>query len=258
MPLRKNKPASSGTTPDEALIDKEKLPRHIAIIMDGNGRWAKQHGFTSRIRGHRAGIKAVRTTVESAAELGIKVLSLYAFSKENWQRPKREVSTLMHLLSRYIDVELKRLTKNDIRLVVSGEMKDLPEFVREKLRNAIRATGKNKHMALNLCLSYGARDEIIKAVRNIARQVQKEEIKPSQVTAKLFSQYLYHPELGDPDLLIRTSGEMRVSNFLLWQIAYAELYVTPVLWPDFRREHLVEAILAYQQRERRFGGVIER
>lgn len=241
----------------ERLINPQKLPQHIAIIMDGNGRWAKQHGFRSRVAGHRAGVKAVRETVTAAAELGIKVLSLYAFSKENWLRPRREVMALMRLLSSYIDKELPTLQKNKIKLVVSGDLEDLPDFVRKKILQTIKATADNQRMTLNLCLSYGGRDEIIYAVRQLAQQVQNGLIRPAQIDKELFSQYLYHPELGDPDLLIRTSGELRISNFLLWEIAYTEICVLPVLWPDFRREHLVQAILDYQRRERRFGRVPE-
>lgn len=241
----------------ESLIDPQRIPRHVAIIMDGNGRWAKLHGYRSRLVGHRAGVKAVRETVKAAAELGIKALSLYAFSKENWLRPRREVNALMRLLSIYIEKEVKTLQKNEIKLVVSGDIEDLPQFVREKLLKAIQATAGNQRMTLNLCLSYGGRDEIIYVIRQLCRQLQRGLITPGQITKELFAGFLYHPELNDPDLLIRTSGEMRISNFLLWQIAYTEIYVTPTLWPDFRRQHLVEAILEYQRRERRFGKVPE-
>ena len=238
-------------------VDPTKMPRHVAIIMDGNGRWARLHGFKSRIIGHRAGIKAVRGTVIAAAELGIQVLSLYAFSRENWSRPTREIGALMGFLSRYLDLELKRLQKNKIRFTVSGEINDLPEEIREKIRFTMKQTAGNDHMTLNLCLSYGGRDEIVHATRRIARLVKQDKIEISDITATLFSQHLYNPQLGDPDLLIRTSGEYRVSNFLLWQIAYTEFDITPVLWPDFRKEHLIEAILDYQRRDRRFGGVNE-
>lgn len=240
-----------------AEIDPQRLPRHIAIIMDGNGRWAKLHGFRSRVQGHRAGIKSVEEVVTASAELGIQVLSLYAFSKENWLRPKREVDALMRLLAQYLDREVKRLNKNDIKLVVSGDIEDLPPFVQEKVNQAIQSTANNKRMTLNLCLSYGSRDEIVRATRLISQQVLEGLLDPDDITKEIFSQFLYHPELGDPDLLIRTSGEMRLSNFLLWQIAYTEIYITSVLWPDFRREHLINAILDYQRRERRFGRVPE-
>ncbi len=260
MPSKKKEYRSpEKVTSDDARsdLDPERIPRHVAIIMDGNGRWAKAHGLKSRIQGHRAGIKSVRETVEAAAELGIKVLSLYAFSKENWLRPENEVNTLMKLLSRFIDKELQRLLENNIKLTVSGDIKDLPVFARDKINDAIKATAPKSHMTLNLCLSYGGRDEIVRAARRISRRVARGKIKPEQVDKELFAGFLYHPELGEPDLLIRTSGELRISNFLLWQIAYTEIYVTPVLWPDFRREHLVEALKDYQRRQRRFGKVIE-
>ncbi|MCD6384776.1 isoprenyl transferase [Candidatus Sumerlaeota bacterium] len=260
MPSNKKTQRPKKTSPvpkSESEIDPERLPRHVAIIMDGNGRWAKLHGYRSRIQGHRAGIKSVEAVVEASAELGIKVLSLYAFSKENWLRPRHEVNMLMRLLAQYMEKEVKRLNKNDIKLVVSGDIDDLPLFVREKVERVIQATVKNQRMTLNLCLSYGSRDEIVRATRLLCQQVLEGRLTPEKITKEVFAQMLYHPELGDPDLLIRTSGEMRVSNFLLWQIAYTEIYITPVLWPDFRREHLVEAILDYQRRERRFGRVIE-
>lgn len=256
--LKKKKHHANGIKQDTTTrpeLDPERMPRHIAIIMDGNGRWAKLHGYKSRIYGHRAGIKSVREIVEVAAEIRIKALSLYAFSKENWLRPRNEVLTLMRLLALYVEKELKRLLRNNIRLVVSGDIGDLPDFAVKKLQAAIQDTKQNTGMTLNLCLSYGGRDEIVHAVRRIAELVKKGELAPPDITRETVADFLYHPELEDPDLLIRTSGELRISNFLLWQIAYTEIYVTQVLWPDFRREHLLEAIFDFQHRERRFGKV---
>lgn len=244
---------------ERAVLDSlipERLPRHVAVIMDGNGRWAREHGFRERIHGHRAGIKAVRETTETCAEVGVKALTLYAFSKENWQRPKSEVTALMKLLEEFLIAEREGLMENEIRLVASGHVEDLAPNARAALEGSIGLTAHNTRMVLNLALSYGARQEIIDAVRQIAERCAGGELDPGSITDDLFSRCLYHPELGDPDLLIRTSGEMRISNFLLWQIAYTELYVTPVLWPEFRRRHLLEALVSYQQRERRFGKVL--
>ncbi len=238
-------------------IDPAKLPHHVAIIMDGNGRWAKQRGYLDRIRGHEAGIESVRVAVRACGELGVKALTLYAFSVENWKRPKREVDALMGLLKRFLRDEIPELNENNVRLVVSGRVNDLSEDVRAELSRTMEATSPNTGLVLNLALSYGGRAEIVDAVRAIVEDVQSGRLAPDNINEALFSQYLYHPELGDPDLLIRTSGEMRVSNFLLWQIAYTEFYVTPVLWPDFRRADLYRAILDYQRRERRFGEVKE-
>jgi len=244
---------------ERALLERlrsDRYPRHVAVIMDGNGRWAREHGFRERIHGHRAGIKAVRETTETCAELGIQALTLFAFSTENWQRPRKEIIALMRLLEEFLVAERPGLMENEIRLVASGHLDDLASDARRALEETIRLTQGNTRMVLNLALSYGARQEIVDAVRRIAESAAKGELDPESITPEVISQHLYHPELGDPDLLIRTSGEMRVSNFLLWQIAYAELYVTPVLWPEFRRRHLLEALLAYQQRERRFGKVL--
>ena len=255
--LKKKKHRDNGIKQDTSSpqLDPERMPHHIAIIMDGNGRWAKLHGYKSRIYGHRAGITSVKEIVEVAAELGIRALSLYAFSKENWLRPPKEVLTLMRLLALYVEKELKRLLKNNIRLVVSGDIEDLPVFAVKKLQAAMHDTQQNTGMTLNLCLSYGGRDEIVHAVKKIAERVKKGDLAPQNITRETIVEFLYHPELEDPDLLIRTSGELRISNFLLWQLAYTEIFVTPVLWPDFRREHLTEAILDFQRRERRFGKV---
>jgi undecaprenyl diphosphate synthase len=239
-----------------ALLATEKLPRHIAVIMDGNGRWAREHGYKERIHGHRAGITAVRETTETCAELGIAAATLFAFSKENWQRPKREIRALMQLLEQFLISERDGLMDNDIRLIASGHMEDLSEKAQNELRTTMQQTAGNRRMVLNLALSYGGRQEIADAARQLALRAVRGELDPNSISPDTISLALYHPELPDPDLLIRTSGEMRVSNFLLWQVAYTELYVTPVLWPEFRRRHLLEALLAYQQRERRFGRVL--
>lgn len=236
-------------------ISPHKLPRHIAIIMDGNGRWAKEHGFLQRIRGHEAGIDSVRIAVRACGELHLKALTLYAFSVENWQRPKRETDALMHFLERFLYNELEELQTNSVRLVASGRLGDLPADVQRALEHTMSATEHNTGLVLNLALSYGGRTEIVEAVQRIARQVKEGQLDWNAIDEQTIAQELYHPELGDPDLLVRTSGEYRVSNFLLWQIAYTEIYVTPVLWPDFRREHLYAAILDYEKRERRFGKV---
>jgi undecaprenyl diphosphate synthase len=249
------------TDAEEAVllqISPSELPRHVAIIMDGNGRWARQHGFMQRIRGHEAGIDSVRIAVRTCGELHLRALTLYAFSVENWQRPKTEVMALMALLEKFLRDEIPELNANNVRLVASGCLEDLPAKARVQLDGTMDATAGNNGLVLNLALSYGGRTEITAAVRHLARSVSKGMLRPEEIDEEMISQQLYHHELGDPDLLIRTSGELRVSNFLLWQIAYAEIYVTPVLWPDFRREHLYAAILDYQKRERRFGKVLNR
>ncbi len=233
-------------------IDKSRLPAHVAIIMDGNGRWARKRGGL-RIFGHQSAIKAVRDTVEGAAEIGLRYLTLYVFSTENWNRPKEEVWALMELLVDTIHKELPTLIKNDISLRSIGNKEFLPEKCRNTLEKAIAATSGNKQMTLTLALSYGSRNDITDAVKSIATQVASGEIKPSEITEKLLAQNLSTHDMPDPELLIRTSGEYRISNFLLWEIAYSEIYITPVLWPDFRREDLFAAISDYQGRERRFG-----
>jgi undecaprenyl diphosphate synthase len=239
--------------PDERLarqIARDRLPAHVAVIMDGNGRWAAQRHLP-RVEGHRAGIDAVRDTVETAARLGIGVLTLYAFSVENWKRPAMEVSTLMLLLKRYLRSELNTLLRNDIRFNVIGRHHELAVDVQEELQHAVDRTRGNHGMLFNLALNYGGRAEIIDAVR----RAMKAGVTPEQLDEQTFASFLYTAGQPDPDLLIRTSGEMRVSNYLLWQIAYAEIYVTETLWPDFRRHHLLEAVLAYQKRDRRYGGI---
>jgi undecaprenyl diphosphate synthase len=233
-------------------IDKEKLPRHIAIIMDGNGRWAKKKNL-NRISGHIKGVDAVREIVTACRELGIKVLTLYAFSIENWRRPKDEVAALMGLLMEYLFKEREEMVQNNIRLSAIGRIEDLPLEVQNTLRETSKKTEQCDGMILNLALSYGGRSEILHAVQGILSDFQKGKIKPEEVNLQRFSQYLWTRGIPDPDLLIRTSGEFRISNFLLWQIAYTELYVTETLWPDFDRKELLKAIAAYQSRERRFG-----
>ena len=241
--------------PDEALarqVNFEQLPAHVAIIMDGNGRWAAQRHLP-RVEGHRAGIESVRDTVETGARLGLKVLTLYAFSIENWKRPVSEVSTLMMLLKRYLRLELKTLLRNNIRFNVIGRPGDLAPDIREELDAAEARTAANTGMLFNIALNYGGRAEIIDA----ARRAIREGIPADELDENRFADLLYTQGQPDPDLLIRTSGEMRVSNFLLWQIAYSEIWVTDTLWPDFRRRHLLEAILDFQKRDRRFGGITE-
>jgi undecaprenyl diphosphate synthase len=233
-------------------IDQGKLPGHIAIIMDGNGRWAKKKNL-NRISGHIKGIDAVREIVTACRELGIKVLTLYAFSVENWKRPKEEVTALMGLLKEYLTKEGKEMVKNNIRLSAIGRIEDLPFDVQNTLKETIKKTESCSGMVLNLALSYGGRSEILHAVQSILADFQKGKIKPEEINPQRFSQYLWTQRIPDPDLLIRTSGEFRISNFLLWQIAYTELYVTETLWPDFDRKELIKAIADYQSRERRFG-----
>jgi len=235
------------------LIDQvnfDRLPVHVAVIMDGNGRWAAQRHLP-RVEGHRAGIDAVRDTVETAARLGIQVLTLYAFSVENWKRPAAEVGTLMLLLKRYLRSELNTLLKNNIRFRVIGRMEELAPDIQDELHLAIDRTAKNGGMLFNIALNYGGRAEIVDA----ARRAIESGVRPEDLDEERFAAFLYTARQPDPDLLIRTSGEMRVSNYLLWQIAYAEIYVTETLWPDFRRRHLLDAVLAYQKRERRYGGI---
>jgi undecaprenyl diphosphate synthase len=233
-------------------IDKENLPKHIAIIMDGNGRWAKKK-LLNRISGHMKGVDAVRQVVTACRELGIKILTLYAFSIENWRRPNEEVNALMGLLKDYLLKERGEMIKNNIRLSAIGRLEDLPPGVQATLQETIRLTKHCDGMILNLALSYGGRSEILHAVQGVLSDFEKKTIKPEEIDQERFSKYLWTWGLPDPDLLIRTSGEFRISNFLLWQIAYTELYVTETLWPDFNREELLKAIADYQSRERRFG-----
>ena len=238
----------------KARIDHSRMPRHVAIIMDGNGRWAQQRRLT-RVAGHREGIKSVRDIVEASAEIGLEVLTLYAFSTQNWSRPKREVNTLMNLLIRYLRREIPEMMENDIRLMAIGDIQGLPSNVQEMLAFAMEKTGGNRGLTLNLALNYGGQTEICHAARQIARKVREGLIRPEEIDEDLFSRHLYTAGLPEPDLLIRTSGEMRVSNFLLWQLAYAEFWITQTLWPDFRRAEFLQALIDYQKRERRFGRV---
>ncbi len=242
-------------SPEEALareVDFDRLPAHVAVIMDGNGRWAAQRHLP-RVEGHRAGIDAVRDVVETSARLGVEVLTLYAFSVENWKRPPAEVSVLMGLLKRYLRLELENLQANDIRFQVIGRPEDLPADVQRELDAGQERTSANGGMLFNIALNYGGRAEIVEAARRAIRQ----GLEPSELDEQRFGDLLYTAGQPDPDLLIRTSGEMRVSNFLLWQIAYAEIWVTETLWPDFRARHLLQAILDYQKRERRYGGITQ-
>ncbi len=237
-------------------IDKNKLPNHIAIIMDGNGRWAKQRGLI-RVIGHENGTKSVRKTVEACAELGIKNLTLYAFSTENWNRPKVEVQTLMKLLVKSLKKEIKTLQDNNIKLLAIGCLNDLPKKAHQELLDVIEKTQNNKKMTLTLALSYGSRKEIVNAVKELSVKVKNNIISPESIDESIINKHLYTQNLPDVDLLIRTSGEQRISNFLLWQIAYAELYFTDILWPDFKKENLYKALINYQKRERRFGKTSE-
>lgn len=237
-------------------IDKERLPGHVAIIMDGNGRWAKQKGMR-RVFGHQSGVKAVRDTAEAAAELGIKFVTLYAFSTENWKRPKYEVNALMELLVSTIHKEVKTLMKNKIRLQTIGNLGELPKNCYAELMEAIELTRNNDRMTLNLALSYSSRWEITEAVKQAASMAAEGKVRPGEITEEFVSSLLCTADMPDPELMIRTSGEHRISNFLLWQIAYAELYFTEKFWPDFRRDDLYDAIISYQGRERRFGQTSE-
>jgi undecaprenyl diphosphate synthase len=249
---------------EEIMMDEEELkakiqrlgnlPVHVAIIMDGNGRWAKARNL-DRVQGHREGINSVRAVVEAAGELGIEILTLYTFSKENWRRPKAEVSALWRLLLQTVRREVPELKKNNVRLRVIGVVDDLPRLVCEGINYAINELKENTGLLVNLALSYSSRLEITHAVQKIARKVMRGEINPFEIDEKVVAEHLYTGDLPDPDLMIRTSGEQRISNFLLWQLAYSEFYITNVLWPDFRKKEFYRAILAYQQRERRYGMV---
>lgn len=236
----------------EPSIDKERLPRHIAIIMDGNGRWAIRQN-KPRLFGHKVGAQSVQAVVETAREIGIEVLTLYAFSAENWNRPEQEVSGLMSILQNYLSAELSRMLTNKIRLCCVGDIDRLPRSTREQLQSVINATKGNSDLILNLALSYGARDELTQAARQLAADCLLGKLKPEEITSAHVEQKLYTAGLPDPDLLIRTGGEARLSNFLLWQASYAEICFTDVMWPEFRREQFLEAIRSFQQRERRFG-----
>jgi len=244
----------SAHVPHLSQLAKSVLPTHVAIIMDGNGRWAKQRNLP-RVEGHRHGVESVRTVVRAAGEAGIKYLTLYAFSVENWNRPKEEVDTLMKYLARFLKSELAELNRNHVKLETIGQIYRLPEFVQEQLEKTESALANNNGLTLILALSYGGRTEIVEAVRDIADEVKLGRIEPAEINEQVIGEHLYTRHYPDPDLLIRTSGEMRVSNFLLWQISYSELVVTPALWPDFRKPQFFEALEEYARRHRRFGGV---
>jgi undecaprenyl diphosphate synthase len=245
---------SSPSSVSPVELDTTKLPAHVAIIMDGNGRWAKKR-LLNRINGHEKGSDAVRTVVRTCREIGVSYLTLYAFSTENWQRPKSEVEALMTLLKNFLRSEQKEMVENDIRLRVIGQVDRLPGKVQEALHQSMSATKDNTAMTLILALSYGGRAEIIRMVQEVAKQVMVGQIDPNSITAELIADHLYTRDVPDPDLLIRTSGEMRISNFLLWQIAYTEIFVTPTLWPDFSRDELLQILKDYQDRDRRYGRV---
>ncbi|HET7707688.1 MAG TPA: isoprenyl transferase [Thermoanaerobaculia bacterium] len=253
-----SKLAEPGSIEESLLerIDFKRMPRHIAVIMDGNGRWAKSRNLP-RVEGHRAGITSVREIVETAARLELRVITLYAFSVENWKRPRYEVATLMLLLKEYLRKELATLMDNNIRFVPIGRVDGLDETVQRELRYAQEQTARNTGLLFQIALNYGGRAEIVDTVNRIMALLREREMSDAVIDEAFFSDHLYTANVDDPDLLIRTSGELRVSNFLLWQIAYAEIHVTKVLWPDFRRRHLFEAIIDFQARDRRYGGVEE-
>jgi undecaprenyl diphosphate synthase len=246
-----------GGSRDEALlaqIDWSRLPRHVAVIMDGNGRWAAQRG-QPRVAGHRAGVEAVRAAVDTGARLRLGALTLYAFSTENWKRPRLEVDALMRMLKRYLRIELDSIDRQNIRFQPIGRIEGLRDSVRRELQRAVERTSQNTGMVLSVALNYGGRAEIVDAVRDAVRALTAEGRAPEEITEEEIGRNLYTRGLPDLDLLIRTSGELRISNFLLWQAAYSEIYVTETLWPDFRRAEMLEAVIAYQRRDRRFGGL---
>ena len=238
------------------LIDLTNVPNHVAVIMDGNGRWAKGKGM-NRIFGHKNALTAVRETIESAAEIGTKAITLYAFSTENWRRPQLEVNALMSLLISSLNKELKTFQENEVKVNAIGNIKSLPEKAQKTLQEVRDKTQNNKRIVLTLALSYGAREEIVNTIKNISKKVVNNELSIEEIDEKIINNHLYTFNLPDVDLMIRTSGEQRISNFLLWQMAYAELYFTDILWPDFRKEHFYDAIIEYQNRERRFGKTSE-
>ena len=240
----------------DEIKQRGNLPRHIAIIMDGNGRWAKKRGLP-RVAGHRAGIQSVRKAVEFCGEIGVDYLTLYTFSTENWRRPKAEVSALMTLLVQTLNNEIEELNKKNVRLMTMGEIDLLPGKARDSFLEGIQKTKHNTGLTLNVALSYGSREEIVQAVRSIAEKVQKGELAPESIDQEMISRHLYTANMPDPDLMIRTSGEFRISNFLLWQLAYTEIRIFKTFWPDFNKKHLMEAIEDYQNRERRFGQISE-
>jgi undecaprenyl diphosphate synthase len=241
----------------KAGLDPENMPQHIAVIMDGNGRWARQQGFMTRVRGHEVGVEALRRITTASAELGLGYLTVYAFSTENWNRPKKEVDGLMNILMNSLEKELPVLQKNNVRLNAIGNIDSLPEKANKKLISVINATSSNDGLTLTLALSYGSQDEMVRAIRRVAQEVALGNLTPEQITEQHIEKHLFTAGMPNPDLLIRTSGEQRISNYMLWQLAYAEFYFTPVLWPDFDAEGLYEAIATFQKRERRFGQTSE-
>tara|TARA_B110000967_G_C18858489_1_gene548569 strand:+ start:352 stop:1098 length:747 start_codon:yes stop_codon:yes gene_type:complete len=237
-------------------INLDKIPKHIAVVMDGNGRWAKKHGYLRAI-GHKSGVKAVREIVQACDDIGVKYLTLYTFSTENWNRPKLEVNALMELMIDSLTKELEGFQKNNVRILTIGDLNELPSRCKKKFTDVVRKTEKNTGLNLVFALSYSSRKEIISAVKSIAENVLNNTLGLDDITSELIDQHLYTAAIPDPDLLIRTSGEKRISNFLLWQVAYSELHFTPVLWPDFKKDDLFTAVIDYQQRERRFGKTSE-
>ncbi len=252
--VRRDKNESERAEELGKAIDYDRLPIHIAIIMDGNGRWATRRGLP-RAMGHRAGVESLREIVKACSSLGIKYLTVYAFSTENWKRPAEEVNILMDLLVEYLEKEIHELHENNVRIKAIGRIDELPKKAREALYRDEEYTRKNSGLTLNLALNYGGRNEIVEAVKRIGREIAGDKLNPDEVTEEVIAGYLYTAGIPDPDLLIRPSGELRISNFLLWQAAYSEFWYSPVLWPDFRKVHLLEAIVDYQRRQRRFGGL---
>ncbi len=238
-----------------SLIDKSRLPEHVAIIMDGNGRWAQSQGLP-RIAGHQAGMKSVKRVIKTANGLGIKALTLYAFSTENWSRPQKEIKALMALLCKYLKIEVKSLNKQNVQMRFMGRIHQLPEFVQRELAKAIEETSKNSGLILNIALNYSGRADIVEAVSHLAKDIHAGKIQVDEINETVFQGYLSTSDLPEVDLLIRTSGEMRISNFLLWEIAYTELWITPVYWPEFNCKHFYQALADYQKRKRRFGGTV--
>jgi len=236
------------------LIDQERIPYHVAIIMDGNGRWARKRGLP-RIAGHRAGIDSLRETIRIAREIGVKILTLYTFSTENWKRPKSEVKFLMKLPEEYLQKEIEELCANNVKIRVLGLIKELPENTRRALEDAIKRTKGNEGMVVNFAMNYGGRGDIVRAVKKISQLLLRDDIKEGEIDEEIISQYLYTKGCPDPDLLIRPSGELRISNFLLWQIAYTELWFTDIYWPDFKKTHFLQAVYDFQRRNRKFGGI---
>ena len=241
----------------KAGLDPQHIPQHIAVIMDGNGRWAKRQGFMTRVRGHEVGVEALKKITKAAAELGLGFLTVYAFSTENWNRPKNEVDALMNILMTALEKELPTLMDNNVRLNAIGNVDSLPKKANKKLMSVMTATSKNDGLTLTLALSYGSQDEMVQAVRKIATEVANETLAPEDISEAHIENSLFTAGMPSPDLMIRTSGEQRISNYLLWQLAYAELYFTPILWPDFDAQGLYDAIAAFQKRERRFGQTSE-